>query len=142
MILKKSTSQDRYPKVSTLVHPAPVTRQKVFGSFLESYISTDTLHSTVCFDNHILCSIQNVPQKSWALEVALSAISCIFLGRATKDPAISHHGLSLYNSAIRQVTNMLQRGIYSKELFYITYLFQELNVRISGSYIYLSDNWS
>lgn len=144
-ILRTSTSTGQYSKVPALVHSGQITRQKVFGSFIERYTPSETLYSKVCFDNHVLSSIQNLPQKSWVIEVALSAISCVFLGRATKDPGISHHGLTLYNSAIRQVTNMLQRGIYTKELFYITFIFQELNVRtFERTHIFpiFGANWS
>ncbi|KAJ5087897.1 hypothetical protein N7456_011513 [Penicillium angulare] len=111
-----------------LVHPGQTTRGQVFGCFIEGYIPSDTLSSTVCFDNVVLCGIQSLPKKSLMTEIALSAISCLFLGKATQNTSILSHGLSLYNSAIRQMSSMLQRGAYTDELFYVTFIFQELNV--------------
>ena len=134
-----STAPARCSRIPALVDPGQATRAQVFGCFIERYIPSDTLSSTVCFDNLVLCSIQSLPQKSRMTEIALSAISCLFLGKATQKTPIFNHGLSLYNSAMRQMSNMLQQGTYTNELFYITFIFQELNVRISEPIISFGD---
>lgn len=63
---------------------------------------------------------------------AVSAISCLFLGKTNRDTPIFQHGVQLYNSAMRQVSNMIRQGILTNEILYTVAIFQEINVWMIG----------
>ncbi|KAJ5088450.1 hypothetical protein N7456_012066 [Penicillium angulare] len=114
------------PLVPVSVAPAQAMRIQIFGSFNQRFFTSQT-SPLVTFDTFLINSIGNLPRKSLMTEKAVSAISCLFLGKTNSDPAVFNHGLFLYNSAIRQMSNMINRGIYSNELVYAALIFVEIN---------------
>lgn len=68
------------------------------------------------------------------LEQAISAISCVFIGKLDNNVRMLHHGVQLYNRSIRQMSQILKRKTYSQELLYVSVIFQELEVVSSVSY--------
>lgn len=68
------------------------------------------------------------------LEQAISAISCVFLGKLDRDDRMLQQGVQSYNSAIRHMTRMLSRKDYSDELLYVSVIFQELEVTPNSSF--------
>lgn len=62
------------------------------------------------------------------LEQAISAISCVFIGKLEGDARMLRQGVQLYNSCIRQMCQTLERKTYSDELLYASVIFQELEV--------------
>lgn len=63
------------------------------------------------------------------LEKAISAISCIFLGKMDRNDNLLRHGLGLYNNAIKHMSTTLKRKAYSEDVLYTSMIFQELEVK-------------
>ncbi|KAJ5613735.1 hypothetical protein N7528_007389 [Penicillium herquei] len=116
-------------KFPVVVHSAPAMRAQVFASFIQQFFSSSpsSLATTCNFDGSIFHSIGSLANKSQITERALSAIACISLGKANHNTMIINHGLSLYNAAIRQLANMIQRGVYTNDICYTVFLFQTID---------------
>lgn len=67
------------------------------------------------------------------LDQAISAISCVFLGKLDSDARMLQHGVQLYGSAIWYMSRHLERRIYNCELLYVSVIFQELEVMSDAS---------
>ncbi|KAJ5683638.1 hypothetical protein N7462_006803 [Penicillium macrosclerotiorum] len=116
-------------RLPAAVHVAQAIRIQIFSSFIQRYYTSEASPSSTCFDKVLVCQIGNLPQKSSMTDRAVLAISCLFLGKTNNDTLVLNHGLYLYNTVIRQMTNMIHRGAYSNELLYIAMIFCEINVQ-------------
>jgi hypothetical protein len=63
------------------------------------------------------------------LEMALSALACIFLGKIRHNEQFFQHGLQLYNRAIRHMSNIISGNVYNNDMVYTSVVFQQLQVR-------------
>jgi hypothetical protein len=111
---------------------SPVMRAQLSSSFLDTYFPShmekiagiDSWY--VLFSNWV-----TLPSKNELLDRALSALSCICLGRTNDDRGLYHHGLLQYNKAIRLQSNMINRGLCTEEMLYSALVFIEVEVRSS-----------
>ncbi|KAJ5716309.1 hypothetical protein N7493_008220 [Penicillium malachiteum] len=62
------------------------------------------------------------------LEKAISALSCIYLGKIKGDDPILRYGVELYNEGIRLLANKLRRGTLDDDVLYTTVIFQVLEI--------------
>jgi hypothetical protein len=62
------------------------------------------------------------------LERAISAVSCLYMGKMNKDDHMYNYGLDLYGTAIRSVKNNIYRNAWNAEIVYTAVIFQELEV--------------
>lgn len=129
---RTSSAAPPNPEMPIVVHSAltkaPTMRAQVFAAFIQNYFSSGSISSTTYFDDSIFYSIGGLVQRSQVTERALSAMSCIFLGKVNHNPSMFNHGVYLYQTAIQNISNMLRRGIYTHDLFYTVYLCQEIDV--------------
>jgi hypothetical protein len=63
------------------------------------------------------------------LERAISAVSCLYMGKMNNDDHMYNYGLDLYGTAIRSVKNNIYRNAWNAEIVYTAVIFQELEVR-------------
>lgn len=115
------------------VQSAQAMRDQVFASFMQSFFSTTgCLSSSANFDDSIFHRIGALAQKSQMTDRALSAMSCLFLGKVNHNTSMFNHGLYLYHTAIRQMTNLIRQNTqaYANEILYTVFLFQEIDVRL------------
>ncbi|KAJ5390076.1 uncharacterized protein N7496_001144 [Penicillium cataractarum] len=110
-----------------MVHPGPAMRDQVFASFIQRYFPTQNSPSTLRAEEFLVCNIGCLPQKGGMVDRAVSAISCLFLGKTNRDAPIFQHGVQLFNGAMRQVSNMIRRGSLTNETLYAVAIFQEIN---------------
>ncbi|KAJ6007661.1 hypothetical protein N7540_011637 [Penicillium herquei] len=120
-------ARSQYPILPVTVHSAETMRLQIFASFYQRYFFSESFHSTTSSDSFVMSRIAGLAQKSQMVDRAMSAISCLFLGKMNRDATVLNHGIYLYNSAMRQISSMIQRGIYSDELLYITIICVEIN---------------
>ncbi|KAJ5261382.1 hypothetical protein N7478_011977 [Penicillium angulare] len=60
------------------------------------------------------------------LENAISALSCVYLGKIKHDEFMIRYGIELYNKAISQLARMLSQNSVNVETLYATIVFQTL----------------
>ena len=113
------------------VHSTQAMRNQVLSSFMQSFFpGTRSLSSSPNFDDSIFHSNGALAQKSQMTERALSAMSCLFLGKVNHNTSIFNHGLYLYHTAIQQLTNIMRKDThrYINEILYAVFLFQKIDV--------------
>ncbi|CAI7616690.1 unnamed protein product [Penicillium manginii] len=76
--------------------------------------------------HYLLQGFAGLPNKTEMLDMTLSAITCLYMGKARKDDRMSKHGLQLYNGAIRHLSSMISRDVFSEDIVYTAVLFQEI----------------
>ena len=69
------------------------------------------------------------------LEKAISALSCLHIGKAYRNKSIFNYGLELYNGSIRHMAEMIGRGRFHEDIIYTGVIFQDIEVRSFGSAI-------
>lgn len=74
--------------------------------------------------------IAALPRKTMMLEQAISAVSCVYLGKVDSNDAMLQHGLHLYNSAMGHMSRLLTREACSVDLAFTSMIFQEIEVHI------------
>ncbi|KAJ5337336.1 uncharacterized protein N7506_005358, partial [Penicillium brevicompactum] len=112
---------------SQSIPSGPSSRAQVTSSFIDLHFPADAKHEVAVDIFHFLfTSIAALPKKTLMLDQAISAISCVFLGKLDSDARMLQHGVQLYSSAIRHMSRHLERKIYSGELLYVSVIFQEL----------------
>jgi hypothetical protein len=62
------------------------------------------------------------------LEKAVTAISCVYLGKMSKDELILRRGTQLYNQAIRLLADRIQKNVFDDRFLYATVIFQMIEV--------------
>lgn len=116
--------------LSPIVPSARMMRSQIFSSFLsECYPCNVECASDINMSQFILSGISVLPQRSPMLELALSALSCVFLGKTHHDGQFLQHGLQLYNRAICYMSNVISRNVYTDDMVYTSVVFQQLQVR-------------
>ncbi|KAJ5377101.1 hypothetical protein N7509_013987 [Penicillium cosmopolitanum] len=123
-IAVKPTGPAQYPILPVTVYPEPAMRDQVFASFIQRYFPSKNSPSTLRSEEFLGSMVDR----------AVSAISCLFLGKTNRDTPIFQHGVQLYNSAMRQVSNMIRQGILTNEILYTVAIFQEINALYKALY--------
>lgn len=62
------------------------------------------------------------------LETAITAISCVYLGKIKNNSRVLRHGLQLYNQAIKDMSSMICKNAYMDDIIYTSVIFQEMEV--------------
>lgn len=105
-------------------------RQQFISEYLHGYFPTKMAVSHVDMWHYLLQGFAGLPNKTEMLDKTLSAITCLYIGKARQDDRMSKHGLQLYNGAIRHLSSMISRDVFSEEIVYTAVLFQEIEVSI------------
>jgi hypothetical protein len=109
-------------------------RGQVFASFHDLYFPRDTnIVSNVDFWQFLISGFASLPKKTEMLEKAITAVSCLYLGKMKGDKRLFYYGLQLYTDAIRLLLNAIYRGSHDNEIIYTTVIFQEIEVIASLS---------
>jgi hypothetical protein len=69
-----------------------------------------------------------LPKKTHMLDTAITAISCVYLGKIKNDGRVFGHGLQLYNRAIQDMSSMICQNVYTDDIIYTSVIFQEIEV--------------
>lgn len=101
-------------------------REQCVSEYLYGYFPTQMAVSDVDMWHYLLQGFAGLPNKTEMLDKTLSAISCLYLGKATRDDRMSKHGIQLYNTAIRHMSNMISRDSFTEEILYTAVIFQEI----------------
>ncbi|KAJ5711020.1 hypothetical protein N7488_005176 [Penicillium malachiteum] len=125
---QKSLTVPRVANVPLSVHPAQAMRAQFFATYIQRSLSSEHPPSTTMGDHFLLESLERLPRKNIITDTALSALSCIRLGKTDHDDMIFRHGLYLYNRAIRQVSTAITQGSYTNEVIYTDAVTQEIEV--------------
>ncbi|KAJ5087916.1 hypothetical protein N7456_011532 [Penicillium angulare] len=107
-------------------HCGPTMRDLMLSTFLHTCFPDERPTSRVHLGQFLLCSIAGLPQKGLMVDKALSALSCLFVGNINQDPQIFHHGVNLYNDAIRRLSFAICRNDSYHDIIYTAYIFQEV----------------
>ncbi|KAJ5737177.1 uncharacterized protein N7483_002302 [Penicillium malachiteum] len=111
------------------VPSAPQTRMQMSSVYILNYFPIDIKESFGVESWYaILENLLILPSKSLMLEKAISALSCIYLGKIKGDESILRYGVELYNEGIRLLANKLRRGILDDDVLYTTVVFQVLEI--------------
>ncbi|KAJ6127029.1 hypothetical protein N7523_002641 [Penicillium sp. IBT 18751x] len=114
-------------KPLTLQHIAldsgPSKREQLFASYINAYFPVDIKGTTGIDPSYdIISGISALANKSPMVEKALAAQACIVLSRQ-QDQNMFHHGLQLYNSAIRHMSHAMKRKSCSDDVVYTAAIF-------------------
>lgn len=112
------------------ISSGPVFRDQLKSSFLHLHFPVNTRRPSFNVDlfQPLFTDIAALPRKTLMLEQAISAVSCVFLGKVDGNDNMLRHGLQLYNSSIRHMSRILSRDAYSADLVYTSMIFQEIEV--------------
>lgn len=114
----------------TPVHSGSAMRTQILSSFIQLHFPPDKPMSSVNLQQFLHSGIYRLPWKSEMLDKALTAMSCLFLGKTQRDSRIFCHGLRLYNDAIGIMSRLIHQNTYSDEILYAAFIFQEIAVWI------------
>jgi hypothetical protein len=134
----------RYSAVPA-INTASVSREQIFSVFLDHYFPIDQSGSPRGVDlwHYLITSFVSLPQKTHMLESAITAISCVYLGKSKSHSQILRYGLQLYNQAIQEMSSMICRNIHTDDIIYTTVIFQEIEVILASTQTLLltKDHW-
>lgn len=122
----------------TPVNSRPEARSQVFSSFLSAYFPLNTAGlagADVWY--YLFTGFAALPSRTGGtsaslLDKSMCALTCVGLGQIVQDQQLIYYGTSLYNAAIRHMSNMIQRNTPNEELLYATVIFQRLEVSLPG----------
>ncbi|KAJ5712994.1 uncharacterized protein N7483_010175 [Penicillium malachiteum] len=75
----------------------------------------------------LMANFMALPAKTKALENAISALSCLYLGAAKGDKQLMGSGMQLYSNAIRHVSSQLAKGSVSTDVIYTGVIFKAID---------------
>lgn len=107
-----------------------INRDQIFSVFLDHYFPVDRTGSSYGVDlwHYLIESFFLLPQKTHMLETAITAISCVYLGKIKNNSRVLRHGLQLYNQAIKDMSSMICKNAYMDDIIYTSVIFQEMEV--------------
>lgn len=110
----------------------PAFRDQINSSFSHAHFPINSkrkkgFHPVDHFES-LFNQIAALPTKTLMLEQAISAVSCVYLGKMDSNDTMLHHGLQLYNSAMNHMSHLLTRESCSADLAYSSMIFQEIEV--------------
>lgn len=114
--------------LNTTVPSGPMMRVKFISEYLYGYFPTGMAVSDVDMWQYLLQGFAGLPNKTEMLDKTLSAITCFYIGKVSQDDRMSKYGLQLYNSAIRHMSRMISRDVFTEDIVYTAVLFQEIEV--------------
>lgn len=112
------------------IDAASINRDQIFSVFLDNYFPTvysgsphgvELWHSLV--EGFFL-----LPKKTHMLDTAITALSCVYLGKIKNDGRVFGHGLQLYTQAIQDMSSMICQNIYTDDIICTSVIFQEIEV--------------
>lgn len=111
------------------VASGPAMRSQMFSEFASIYFpqSIDTSYNLDVW-HYLISSFSALPKKTQMLDKAIAALCCFYLGKLRNDKRLFHHGIQLYNSAIRHLSTMMSQNNYCDDIVYTTIVFQEIEV--------------
>lgn len=122
-------SRDRVTILPQFIRDGPQIRTQLSSALFHAYTPLDpTRTSGVDTWLYLLANFLALPNKSEILERAISALSCIYIGKTDRDNRLVYHGVQQYNVCIRLMHTMLRRDIRSPDVLYATVIFQVLEV--------------
>lgn len=115
------------------VGSASMVRNQMFSSFFNIYFPNNSCASSnVDLWNYVVTGVSAQPTKTLMLEKAISALSCLHIGKAYRNKSIFNYGLELYNGSIRHMAEMIGRGRFHEDIIYTGVIFQDIEVRSFG----------
>lgn len=115
--------------LSPAVSAGPALRSQMVSTFLDASFPVNLGFSDkIDVLPSLVVNISTRPVKSEMLERALSAVSCIYLGRINQDENLIHTGVGHYDMAIRYMSFMLYHRFQTDDMIYTTVIFQLLQV--------------
>lgn len=106
-------------------------RNQLFSSYFSHYFPVETERTcNIDASQFVISGISGLPQKTAMLEKALSALSCVFLGKIHHDEHALQYGLRLYNHAMQDMSRTITRNTYTDDIIYTCVVFQQIQVRI------------
>jgi hypothetical protein len=111
------------------VAEGPAMRSQIFSEFANIYFpqSIDTSYNLDVW-HYLISGFSALPKKTQMLDKAIAALACFYLGKLRNDKRLFHHGILLYNSAIRHLSTMMSQNNYCDDIVYTTIVFQEIEV--------------
>lgn len=103
-------------------------REQIHSFYVNFHLPTGEEFSNVNMEAFIQVGIGLLPQKGELVEKAITALACLFLGKKNNHHRLVSHGIRLYNEAICIMTRLINRNIYTDEILYAAFTFQELAV--------------
>lgn len=135
-VAKRPPLQPQQPWIMPqAVASGPAMRGQVFSEFTNIYFpqSIDTSYALDVW-HYLISGFSTLPKKTEMLDKAIAALACFYLGKQRKDDRLFHHGIQLYNSAIRHLSIMMSQNNYCDDIVYTTIVFQEIEVCHYGGY--------
>ncbi|KAJ5113815.1 hypothetical protein N7456_002349 [Penicillium angulare] len=108
-------------------------REQIHSFYVNFHLPTGEKFSDVNMEAFIQVGIGLLPQKGELIEKAITALACLFLGKKNNHHRLVSHGIRLYNEAICIMTRLINRNIYTDEILYAAFTFQELAASYSPS---------
>ncbi|CEJ61445.1 hypothetical protein PMG11_09979 [Penicillium brasilianum] len=127
-VAKRPPLQPQQPWIMPqAVAAGPAMRGQVFSEFTNIYFpqSIDTSYALDVW-HYLISGFSTLPKKTEMLDKAIAALACFYLGKQRKDDRLFHHGIQLYNSAIRHLSIMMSQNNYCDDIVYTTIVFQEI----------------
>lgn len=125
----------RPPRVVTpiiAIDAASINRDQILSLFLDNYFPA--FHSGSPHGVELWHSLFEgffmLPKKTHMLDTAITAISCVYLGKIKNDGRVFGYGLQLYNRAIQDMSSMICQNIHTDDIIYTSVIFQEIEVII------------
>jgi hypothetical protein len=117
------------------VASGPAMRSQMFSEFANIYFpqSIDTSYNLDVW-HYLISGFSALPKKTQMLDKAIAALACFYLGKLRNDKRLFHHGIQLYNSAIRHLSTMMSQNNYCDDIVYTTIVFQEIEVFPPGPF--------
>ncbi|GLI74773.1 hypothetical protein PoHVEF18_003021 [Penicillium ochrochloron] len=111
------------------VASGPAMRSQIFSEFANIYFpqSIDTSYNLDVW-HYLISGFSALPKKTQMLDKAIAALACFYLGKLRNDKRVFHHGILLYNSAIRHLSTMMSQNNYCDDIVYTTIVFQEIEL--------------
>ncbi|KAF7718398.1 Fungal Zn(2)-Cys(6) binuclear cluster domain-containing protein [Penicillium ucsense] len=104
----------------------PMVREQIFSSFLSLLFGQTHPMSALNIWQYLIFSFGQLPRRSGTLDRALSAMSCLYLGKMNNDDRLFHYGLNLYGAAVQNVKSSVLRNTCDADTIYTTVIFQDL----------------
>lgn len=128
---------DASPTLPGFIPLGPMFRVKLYSSFIDQNFPSrveDPWYSVVT-------GWPTQPANTDLFQKSLTAWACVSLGKSKDDQALLQYGITLYNQAIRLMSNMMRRDPFQEDIVYSLIIWTELEVRFnsaSGSCAFLS----
>ncbi|KAJ5629931.1 protein kinase domain family protein [Penicillium herquei] len=125
-----ASAQARAQRLPASIDSCSQKRMQLSAAFWESYYPVNLdikAIGEVDLWFQLMANFMALPAKTKALENAISALSCLYLGAAKGDKQLMGNGMQLYNNAIRHVSSQLAKGSVSEDVIYTGVIFKAID---------------